>query len=671
MSRANFLTERLADLQSWRFGLLAQINRIRGILAAHEFLLPNTAAAFDDATRMVENQRITIAFVAEVARGKSELINALFFANLGRRLLPSGPGRGTRCVTEVRFDRAVRTSIRLLPVETRESPLTIEQLMADDDQWRWIHFDADAPDSVARALAALSETKRISMSDAVSWGLHTSGVLREGGGEGVAQAEASAVSLVDVPRWRYAIINIPHPMLDAGLVVVDTPGLTAFTSEPELSRRRVPSADAVLLILDATNGAGKGDLTLWKDFLGGAPVFRQRVKVESDQTRLVVLNKIDEIPLEVPADSPEAPRQQLKEIDQRVRQTAELLRLDPIRVVAVSARLGLAGKLENNNDKAMRSRLYQLERTLAANLPAHRQEMLAASTMSSLSSALESAQAELDNDRYETLEGLRALTQLMAKNEKLGGSLSAQANARQDRLDGALRELKSVRNVHVKLGTELGMAADVATAKRDTARARAAIVAGAAQGTVQDTLAQYLGLIRERLDAVEAKIEEVRSLHQGIGERLTRDFGIKVPDVHPFATQRFYTELEKVREQAQAEFARAGNLLVRRGTTLGEQFDQVIGARCVHMFEIASREATAWMRGLYAALEKPLEKFRDETLERVASVEKLKGAEIDLAEKVASLQARLDAIKKKHSALEEARESLARFSGEREDLDAA
>lgn len=669
MSRANFLTERLAELQSWRFGLLAQINRVRGILAVHDFLPPNTAAAFDNAERAVEGQRITIAFVAEVARGKSELINALFFANLGRRLLPSGPGRGTRCVTEVRFDRKVRTSVRLLPVETRESPLTIEQLMADDDQWRWVHFDADAPESVARALAALSETKRISMSDAVAWGLHTSAVLSDD--ESASQSEPSAVSLVDVPRWRYAIINIPHPMLDAGLVVVDTPGLTAFTSEPELSRRRVPSADAVLLILDAANGAGKADLTLWKDFLGGAPAFRQRVKVESDQTRLVVLNKIDEIPLGVPADSPEAPRQQLKEIDQRVRQTAELLRVDPIRVVAVSARQGLAGKLENSNDKSMRSRLYQLERTLAANLPAHRQEMLAASTLSSLGSALETAQAELDNDRYETLEGLRALTQLMAKNEKLGGSLSAQANARQDRLDGALRELKSVRNVHVKLATELGMATEVATAKRDTARARSAIVTGAAQGTVQDTLAQYLGLIRERLDAVEAKIEEVRGLHHGIGERLARDFGIKVPEVHPFATQRFYTELEKVREASQAEFARAGNLLVRRGTTLGEQFDQLLGARCIHIFEIASREATAWMRGLYAALEKPLEKFRDETMERVASLEKLKGAEIDLATKVAALQARLDAIKKKHSALQEARESLARFSGEREDLDAA
>lgn len=664
MSRANFLTERLAGLQSWRFGLAGQIARVKDFLETHDFLLPNTAAALEEAARAVAAQRITIAFVAEVARGKSELINALFFSNLGRRLLPSGPGRGTRCVTEVRFDRERRTGVRLLPVETRENPLSIDALMADESQWRFVAFDADSAESTARALAALSETKRIGIADAVAWGLHAAGVA--------SPSEQSSVAMVDVPRWRYAVINFPHPMLDAGLVVVDTPGIAAFTTEPELARQRVPSADAVLLVLDINEGAGKADLALWKDYLGGAPSFgAKKPKVEADQTRLIVLNKIDELRMESPAEGAEGARQQMKEIDRKVRETAELLRLDPIRVVAVSGRLGLAGKLESNNDKAVRSRLYQLERTLAASLPAHRQEMLTASTMASLENALEASQAALDNDRYDTLEGLRELTRLLAKNEKLGTSLSSQAMARQDRLENALRELKSVRNVHVKLGGELATRVDVAAAKRDAARARTAIAAGAMAGGANEVLAEYFSQVREKLDGIEAKIEEVRGLHGSIGERLSRDFGIAVDEPHPFATQRFYTELQRIQEQASADFARPANLMTRRGTTLGEQFDLQIGQRCVHIFEIAAREAAAWMRGLYAALEKPLEKFRDDTMERVSSVEKLKNAEIDLAERVAALQARLDAIKKKHAALDEARRSLARFNGDDEEPDLA
>jgi hypothetical protein len=663
MSRANFLTERLADLQSWRFGLAAQIERVEQFLSTHEFDSPTIVSRLADARHAVEMQRVTIAFVAEVARGKSELINALFFSNLGRRLLPSGPGRGTRCVTEVRFDRGQRTGVRLLPVETRESPLTIEELMADESQWRFVGFDADSADSTARALAALAETKRISIADAVAWGLHASGVAEP--------AEQSSLAMVDVPRWRYAIINFPHPMLDAGLVVVDTPGIAAFSSEPELSRRRVPSADAVIMLLDINGGASKSDLALWRDYLGGAPAFGQKKeRVESDQTRLIVLNKIDEIRLDPPQEGAEAAKATLREIDRKVQETAETMRLDPIRVVAVSGRLGLAGKLEADNDKLMRSRLYQLERTLATQLPAHRQEMLTTGTIAALDHALESAQAALDNDRYDTLEGLRELTRLLSKNEKLGSSLTSQATSRQDRLEGALRELKSVRNVHVKLAGELSVLADVAVARRDAARARTSIAAGAG-AAADNVLDAYFGLVREKLDALEFKIDEVRILHDGIAVRLRRDFGISVDEPHPFATQRFYTELQKIQEAAQAEFLRVGSRMTRRGATLGEQFEQLAGSRCVHIFEICARETAAWMRGLYAGLEKPLEQFRNDTLERLANVDKLKNAEIDLAERIAALQARLDAIKKKHAALDDTRRGLARFAGGDDALNAA
>ena len=220
MNRPPAITERLAELQSWRHGLSEQVVRVKEFLQLHDFITANMSAALDDALAQVAAQRVTIAFVAEVGRGKSELINALFFSDLGRRFLPSGPGKGNRCVTELRFDRDVKTSVKLLPIETRESPKRFDELVAEEGTWRSILFEADNADSCARALAALSETKRISLSDAVAWGLH---------GEGVAVPAGDAnATLVDVPRWRHAIVNFPHPLLDAGLVIIDTPGLAAF-----------------------------------------------------------------------------------------------------------------------------------------------------------------------------------------------------------------------------------------------------------------------------------------------------------------------------------------------------------------------------------------------------------------------------------------------------------
>ena len=37
---------------------------------------------------------------------------------------------------------------------------------------------------------------------------------------------------VEISQWRHAIINLPHPLLKQGLVILDTPGLNAIGTEP-------------------------------------------------------------------------------------------------------------------------------------------------------------------------------------------------------------------------------------------------------------------------------------------------------------------------------------------------------------------------------------------------------------------------------------------------------
>ena len=67
----------------------------------------------------LHQDKLVVAFVAEFSRGKSELINAIFFADFGQRLLPSSAGRTTMCPTELLHDPSRPPSIRLLPIETR------------------------------------------------------------------------------------------------------------------------------------------------------------------------------------------------------------------------------------------------------------------------------------------------------------------------------------------------------------------------------------------------------------------------------------------------------------------------------------------------------------------------------------------------------------------------
>ena len=652
------ITARLADLQSWRYSLESQVSRIREFLHAHQFLTANVDAALREAGVLIADERVTITFVAEMGRGKSELINGLFFSDLGRRLLPSGPGKSTRCVTELRFSRDARTGLKLLPIETRESPRRLTELLKDESQWRAIFFDADNPDSIARALAALSETKRISVNDAVAWGLHGSGIA-------VAVNESNS-AMVDVPRWRYAVVNLPHPLLDAGLVIIDTPGFAALSLEPELARERVPSSDALVLVFDIAQGVTKTDLAMCKDYLGNTSSYRERAlgtaTDESRQMRMVVLNKIDT--LEVPAqESPtETNRELLREIDRRVRDAADMLRVDPIRVIAVSARQGLAGKLANDNDQLVKSRLYQLERNLGANLPPNRQMSLTRDVLTTLSNSLDSAQAVLDSQRFETLEGLNRLNNVREKNEKMMAVVVAQAGARHDRLDSALKEVRAIKTLHAKLAEELAAAVDISAARYEADRTKTTIKGSMLSASTVESVNQYFALVGERLGAMESKIEEIRTLFHAVGEKVASEFLRGKYEVHPFPTQRFHTELQKARVKSDTEFTKTSNLLVRRGSLLAEQFEELVASRVMQIFTIASRESATWMRGLYTSIETPLLEIREQTMQRVASIDMIKNAELDLAERIAELQARMDTLKKKHSALADARSNLERYT---------
>ena len=85
----------------------------------------------------------------------------------------------------------------------------------------------------------------------------------------MAALERGDEGSVDIPCWRHAIINFPHPLLQQGLVILDTPGLNAIGTEPELTLNLLPNAHAVLFILAADAGVTKTDLDVWNQHLAG------------------------------------------------------------------------------------------------------------------------------------------------------------------------------------------------------------------------------------------------------------------------------------------------------------------------------------------------------------------------------------------------------------------
>ena len=102
----------------------------------------------------------------------------------------------------------------------------------------------------------------------------------------LTRLDAAGEGAVEIPCWRHAVINFPHPLLQQGLVILDTPGLNAIGTEPELTLNLLPNAHAVLFILAADAGVTKTDLEVWNQHLAGDdPSTRAGRIVDPEQDR--------------------------------------------------------------------------------------------------------------------------------------------------------------------------------------------------------------------------------------------------------------------------------------------------------------------------------------------------------------------------------------------------
>ncbi|MBP7646145.1 MAG: dynamin family protein, partial [Comamonas sp.] len=212
----------------WRRDFAGQMAGFRGWLAAQDLL----DAAVQDHLQRLENllrdDKVCVAFVAEFSRGKSELINAVFFAHYGRRIMPATPGRTTMCPTELGYDPALPPCLRLLPVETRSQPYSLAEWRSRPSTWVQLPLDVNDPDQLAHTVAYVAQVRKVPVQEALLLGFWSEE-------PGADNPVCDAQGMVEIPRWRHALLNLAHPLLKQGLVIVDTPGLNAVGTEPELT----------------------------------------------------------------------------------------------------------------------------------------------------------------------------------------------------------------------------------------------------------------------------------------------------------------------------------------------------------------------------------------------------------------------------------------------------
>ena len=376
------LSQQVEAYHAWKKELIRQISRYRLWLQDNDLFSEDISSRIRRGLELLIEDELTIAFVGEYSRGKTELINALFFADYGQRMLPSQAGRTTMCPTELFFDRSEnRNYLMLLPIETRREEQSLQQLRKQPQRWQRFDLDDASPDVMRQVLSEVATTKSVSPQEAAELGFR----------ESMLETDRERPGKVLIPAWRNAQISIRHPLFERGLRILDTPGLNALGSEPELTISQLPNAHAIIFLLSADTGVTASDMEIWKNHIATD-------NADHRAGRFAVLNKID-----ILWDDLQGEVHTQQSIERVRGYTADQLSIRTQDVIPVSAKQGLIGRIKGDQPLLERSQLQGLERLIIDRILMHKEELITRNLINDLLGMLQNSQAAMQA-RLESLQ---------------------------------------------------------------------------------------------------------------------------------------------------------------------------------------------------------------------------------------------------------------------------
>jgi len=605
----------LDALAAWRAAVEGRVDVLARALAEHELLDDADTAALAALHERLASDRLVLAFVAEFSRGKSELINAIFFADAGRRVLPATPGRTTMCPVELRFDAGLPPRLALLPIETRLRGLSLAELRPREDQWRHVPLDPREPRTLVQALSAVTQTRRVGVAEAAALGLWSDAQPEDN----PPQAPDGSV---EVPAWRHAVINYPHPLLQRGLVVIDTPGLNAIGAEPELTLGLLPAAHAVVFVLAADTGVTRSDLAIWREHLGQASL-----------ERFVVLNKIDTLvdPLAT-ADEVQA------QIEQQRLHAAATLDVPPARVFALSAREALAARVDADAASLQASRLPPLEQALATELLPRRQEMLVQSAATALEQLRSAAARRLGDRRRQHAEQLLELRGLRGKSAVKTRLLAERVDVEAADFERCTGRLAALRAVQLRLQRSLLAVLSSEALRTEVAAMHAAMTARAFNLGGRAAFEALVARLHAKLVDAGAQAEELRQMLDASFNQLNTEFGFVLVQPPAPPLQRYAQELDLI-AQGYARLLGLGQAWRMAAPGFAEQFRRMLLAKLRVVFENAAGELELWSKSAASQVEGQLRERRRAYVRRREALQRVQAAAGELEQRIAEVQA--------------------------------
>ena len=629
---ATSFNEQFDQHGTWRREFALRLKLLGEWMKDHDLLDAGVEERLRRLEGQVRSDKVMVAFVAEFSRGKSEMINALFFAGYGRRIMPASAGRTTMCPTEMGYDADVPPCLRLLPIETRLQPQALMEWRMAPEKWIRIDLDVNNPQQLAKALEKVAETRKVTQDEARALGFWHNQAPED-------NPMVDAQGMVDVPKWRHALINIAHPLLKQGLVILDTPGLNAIGAEPELTVSLIPQAHAVVFMLGADTGVTKSDLSIWREHL---------ITESTDpDARLVVLNKIDTL-----WDALSTPAQIQAQIERQKASTADILGLPKERVIAVSAQKGLVAKVTEDDELLRRSCLPVLEDVLGRGMMGKRQKILGAAMASNIADLRAESGRVINIRKRDLTEQMMELKGLQGKNATVIKHMRNRISQEQAEFDQGGAKIHAVRSVHLKLLREVFGILGSSALKKEMAQLTDTLMQKGLKLGVKRAYGETFDRLRANLQKVQGLCTEIQSMLVASFKLLNGEYGFSLQAPTEPDMARFVAELDTI-ERNHLQYLGVGNAFKLAQPEFSDRLVRALSTRLRSVHENALGGVELWSKSAAAQLDAQLRERRRNFARRIEAIDRISQAAGGLDNRIGEISAQESALDQLDSKLSE------------------
>lgn len=625
------IIQELRTFNEWRSTVAGHIRGLETLIADTGLVPGSVLLRMGNMAHNIANNQLRLAFVGEFSRGKSELINALFFSDYGGRFLPSSSGQTTMCPVEIQNSNSSNALLRLLPINSRSLDLTIKDLKKSQSIWTRLPLPIEQPTARSAVLEQLTETVCVAIEEARRLGLCPP--LNQTRKDRInTVCPSCGLGKVQIPRWRHANISMPHPILAAGLTILDTPGLNAIGAEPELTLAMLMEANAVVFILGADTGVTQSDLEIWESYLAGNP----------RQNHLIVLNKIDTLWDDLKDDE-----EIEEEIREQISKTADRLGVSTEQVLAVSAQKALIGRVKNNPLLVERSRIEALELAIAHHLIPAKRKLICQESSGLMERLTSDYQLILDNQSKDLEQTRQSLMALKDQTEiKVPRLLAAHQQAitrfEQDRMRFEQKKREFVKQAEQLLFSLL----DPVVVDLTISNAKNEMLSAWTTVGIQERFRLFFMETVERFDKALQGAERLNTLMLSSYTDLENRYGLPHLNALPYAIMPRRAELLEMSEYYET-FGKKLEIAVNTQSAVVRKAFLTIAQRIRDFVAETLAQAQIWVDEVIGVMDKQLEMHMQRIQKQLQTLQQIESALGSLDQRIGQVQ---EEMQQKHQA---------------------